>query len=226
MDDPGTRPGMDDATSAPARAAPTSLLGFLRDAANLVTMAGLACAVTGIYFALLGIFEAAMIALLWAILCDWLDGPIARRTRGRSEALGTFGGALDSLVDIVSLGVLPAVVLLSYGAFSPWFLPGAVIVVAAGVVRLSYFDVFGLKGGTAYTGLPLDINGLLLTVAFLFEGLVAPGLFRGALYGLLVLLAVLNVCSIQVPKMVGVWYYVVTTYVLAATAAYSAMLWY
>lgn len=226
MTDPGPRPSTDESASLPPRAAPTSMLGFVRDAANLLTLAGLACAVSGIYFAILGNIKAAMIALLWAILADWFDGPVARRTPGRSKALGTFGGALDSLVDIVSLGVLPAVVLLSYGAFSPWYVPGAILVVMAGVVRLSYFDVFGLEGGTAYTGLPLDINGLVLTFAFLFEGLIGPGAFRWILYGLLILLAALNVSSIQVPKMVGVWYFVVSGYVLAATTAYGAMLWY
>lgn len=226
MNDPDSRSAMGDSAPDPIHTTRRSMLGSLRDRANLVTMAGLACAVTGIYFAVLGVFEAAMIALLWAILFDWLDGPIARRTQGRSKALGEFGGALDSLVDIVSLGVLPAMVLLSYGEFSPWFLPGAIAVVAAGAVRLSYFNVFGLEGGTTYTGLPLDISGLLLTFAFLFEGLVAKGVFQWILYGSVVVLAILNVSPIRVSKMVGVWYFVIAAYVLASTAVFGVMLWY
>ena len=221
LDSPSTQ---GHAKPSPTHPAPISMLGFLRDGANLITLAGLACAVTGIYFAIQGVFEAAMIALLWAILCDWMDGPVARRTSGRSKAHGAFGGALDSLVDIVSLGVLPAVVLLSYGEFSPWFLPGAFVAIAAGVVRLSYFDVFGLEGGKSYTGLPLDLNGLALTVVFLFERLIGHAVFQGLLYGFVVLLALLNVSSLRVPKMVGVWYYVITAYVLASTALYVALL--
>jgi len=61
------------------------MLRFVKDAANLVTLAGLFCGVGSIYFAIRGTFPAAMIAMLWAVLFDWFDGPIARRTRGRTD---------------------------------------------------------------------------------------------------------------------------------------------
>lgn len=189
-------------------------------------MAGLACSVIGIYFAIKGSFEAAMIAMLWAILIDWIDGPIARRAKDRGKALGEFGAALDSLVDIVSFGVFPAIVLLSYGEFSPWFLPGTVALIAAGAIRLSYFNVFALQGGMAYMGLSIDVNGLLVTFVFLFEGFVDQGVFQGILYGAVILLAVLNVSPFQMPKLVGVWYYIVAAYVFALTAVYGVMLWF
>jgi len=116
------------------------MLRFVKDAANLVTLAGLFCGVGSIYFTIRGIFPAAMIAMLWAVLFDWFDGSIARRTRGRTDEFRAFGGQLDSLVDMVSCAVCPAVVLLSYGQFNPWFLPGALMLTAAGAVRLSYFS--------------------------------------------------------------------------------------
>jgi CDP-diacylglycerol--serine O-phosphatidyltransferase len=203
-----------------------SILGFLKDRANLITMLGLVSSVIGIYFAIKGSFEAAMIALLWAILCDWMDGPVARRTKGRDKSLGEFGAELDSLVDIVSFGVLPAIVLLSYGEFSPWFLPGAIALIAAGVIRLAYFDVFGLEGGSTYVGLSLDINSFAFTLVFLFESLVDRELFQWAIYAMSLLLAGLNVSSLRMPKMAGIWYYVVGVYVLVLTAAYGTMLWW
>ena len=189
-------------------------------------MAGLVSSVIGIYFAIKGSFEAAMIAMLWAILFDWIDGPIARRTKGRSKVLGEFGAALDSLVDIVSFGVVPAVVLLSYGEFSPWFLPGAVALMAVGAIRLSYFNVFGLEGGSTYVGLSLDINSFAFTFVFLFERLAGHDVFQWGIYAMSMLLAALNVSSMRMPKMGGIWCYFVAAYVFALTTVYGVMLWF
>jgi len=201
------------------------MLGFLRDKANLLTMAGLVSSVVGIYFATRGSFAAAMIAMLWAGFFDWCDGPVARRTKDRDKSFGEFGAALDSLVDIVSFGVFPAIVLLSYGEFSPWFLPGAVALIGAGVLRLSYFNVFGLEGGSAYIGLSIDTNGLLITFVFLFERLVDREVFQWVIYGTVVLLAILNVSSFRMPKMVGIWYYIVAVYVIVSTAIFGTLIW-
>ena len=121
-----------------------SILAFAVDIPNIITLAGLCCGVLGILLAIQGNFPAAIIAMLWAVLFDWYDGPVARRIAGRSDNLKAFGGKLDSLVDIVSLAICPAIILLSYGDFNPWFLPGALAIIMAGVLRLAYFDVFGV----------------------------------------------------------------------------------
>ncbi|MCP4600529.1 MAG: CDP-alcohol phosphatidyltransferase [Proteobacteria bacterium] len=203
-----------------------SMLGFLKDRANLLTMVGLVSSVVGIYFAIKGSFAAAMIAMLWAIFFDWFDGPVARRTKDRDKSFGELGAALDSLADLVSFGVVPAIVLLSYGEFSPWFLPGAIALIAAGALRLSYFDVFGLEGGSTYVGLPLDINSFLFTGVFLFENLADREIFQWVIYAMSVVLATMNVSSMRIPKMVGIWYYIVAAYVFALTAVYGVMLWF
>jgi phosphatidylserine synthase len=202
------------------------MLGFLKDKANLLTMVGLVSSVVGIYFAIKGSFAAAMIAMLWAIFFDWFDGPIARRTKDRDKSLGELGAALDSLVDIISFGVFPAIVLLSYGEFSPWFLLGAVALIAAGALRLSYFNVFGLEGGSTYVGLSLDINSFAFTFVFLFERLADREVFQWVIYAMSMVLAALNVSSMRMPKMVGIWYYVVATYIIVSTAVYGTMLWF
>ena len=121
-----------------------TILHFVRDIPNAITLVSLCCGVLGIYFAILKNFSAAMIAILWAVLFDWYDGPVAKRMSGRSAAMKLFGGRLDSLADIVSMAVFPAVVLLSYGDFGGWYLPGACWMVMAGAVRLAYFDMFGV----------------------------------------------------------------------------------
>jgi len=199
---------------------PASMLSFAKDLPNICSLAGLLCAVVAIYFAALKIIPAAMIAALWAVFFDWSDGLIARRMSNRQTEQRLFGAQLDSLIDVVSFGVFPAVVLLSYGDFSPWFLPGAFFILATSVIRLSHFNVFGLVGG-AYRGLALDNNCLILAFACLFAGATDETTFAVFLYVLLVALAILNVAPIKTSKFAGRWYYVLIAYVLILTGLYG-----
>ena len=201
--------------------APKAIFYYANDLPNICSLVGLLCAILGIYFAILGNFPAAMIGLIWAVFFDWSDGIIARKMKGRTNKQGEFGGQLDSLIDIVSFGICPAIILLSYGNFSPWYIPGAFIIVATGVIRLSYFNVFGLVDKSTYWGLALDNNVIILVVLFLFDGLVSPAIFGSVLYVMLMALSILNVAPLKTPKFSGRWYYVITIYTLVLTLVYS-----
>lgn len=198
-----------------------SILYFAKDLPNLCSLAGLFSALLAIYFAFMGNYSAAMIGLLWAIFFDWSDGIIARKMKGRTPEQGEFGGQLDSLIDIISFGVCPALLLLSYGDFNPWFLPGAFVILAAGVLRLSYFNVFGLGEASTYRGMSIDNNGIILTLFFLFEGVVSNSTFCIALYVLVFVIAALNVAPINTPKLTGRWYSVITIYTLLLSTFYG-----
>jgi len=201
------------------------MLSFVRDLPNICSLAGLLSAVLGIYYATLGNFPAAIIGLLWATLFDWGDGIIARRMKGRSDESRAFGGQLDSLIDIVSFGVLPALILLSYGAFSPWFLPGAFLIVATCAIRLSYFNVFGLNDDSSYMGMAVDNNGIILAFVFLFESVFSQVIFSVIIYIIVITITALNVAPIRTPKLTGRWIYILTAYVLGLTVVYGWMLW-
>lgn len=199
-----------------------SIISFANDLANLCSLAGLLSAVFAIYFAIVGNFPAAMIGLVWAVFFDWSDGNIARRMKGRTDKQKLFGGQMDSLIDIVSFGVGPAVVLLSYGDFSPWFIPGAFLIAAAGVLRLSYFNVYGLVDKATFQGLAIDNNGIFLVLFFVLNGFISESVFTPLLYVLILALAALNVSSIRTPKLSGGgWYYGIVTYTFVATLFYG-----
>jgi phosphatidylserine synthase len=202
-----------------------TILSFVKDIPNIITLLGLSCGVLGIHFALLENFPAAVIAMLWAVLFDWFDGPVARRIPGRSDVQSSIGAKMDSLVDIVSLAICPAIILLSYGEFSAWFFPGALAIVMAGVVRLAYFDVFGVDDDGTIAGLSLDITALVVAFVFLLEGVLSHNSFAALLYTTIAVLSLLHVAPFRMPKMVGCWYYVITAYVLILTAVYSYILW-
>ena len=208
-------------TTGDSVAAPPTIFSFAKDLPNLCSLAGLFSAVLAIYFAIIGVFPAAMTALIWAVFFDWSDGIVARRMEARTEKQRIFGGQLDSLIDIVSFGICPAVVLLSYGDFSPWFVPGAFCIVAAGVLRLSYFNVFGLVDESTYHGLALDINSIILVFLFVFDGLIDHSVFAALLYIVLLALAILNVAPIRTPKLSGAWYYGIIAYALSLTLIYG-----
>lgn len=192
-----------------------------KDLPNICSLLGLLSAVFGIYFAIEGSFALAMIGVLWAVLFDWYDGIIARKMKNRTENQGVFGSQLDSLIDIVSFGVLPAILLLSYGNYSIWFVPGAFVIIATSAIRLSYFNVYGLIDSKTYRGLSLDFNVLILALAFLFESLFDQGVFAVLIYAILMVLSALNLSSISIPKLGGNWVYVLLTYVVVLSSVFA-----
>jgi phosphatidylserine synthase len=201
--------------------APRDMLWFAGDLPNLCSLAGLMSAILGIYFAVLHVYGAAMIALVWSVVFDWFDGRVARGMKRRTDEQRAFGAQLDSLIDVVSFGVAPAVLLLSVGGFRPWFLPGAFVVLAAGVIRLSYFNLFGLSEGSMYRGLALDNNVIVLALLFAFQRTMTGPLFAVVLYGALMVLAVLNVAPLHTPKLAGNWYYAIVAYAAAVSVLFG-----
>ena len=204
----------------------TSMLTFAKDLPNVCSLVGLLCAVFSIYFSILENFPAAIISMLWAVFFDWGDGIIARKMKNRTEEQRAFGGQLDSLIDIVSFGICPAIFLLSYGEFGLWFFPGAFIIVAASVIRLSYFNIFGLVDSSTYVGLALDNNVLILALVFLLESLLPSAAFSIVLYATLMILTGFNLSSIRTLKFGGRWFYILTAYVLLLTIIYSYIMWH
>jgi len=211
------------ATKEESQESQPTILSYVKDLPNLCSLAVLACTIFAIYFSIISVYYAALIAMIWAVAFDWVDGLIARKIKGRTGTNSTFGGQLDVLIDIVSYGVTPAILLLSYGRFDPIYLVGAFIMVAASAMRLSYFSTYGLSGEEKYTGLALDNNNIILVFVFLLEGLVSEDTFSIILYVSGLGLASLNVSQIKTPKLSGnpVNVYILAIYTLVITGIYG-----
>lgn len=105
---------------------------------NLLTTAGLFGGFYAIVAAMDNHFEQAAIAIFIAMVLDGLDGRVARMTNTQSE----FGAEYDSLADMVSFGMAPALVMFQ------WALQGmgkigwlaAFVYVAAAALRLARFN--------------------------------------------------------------------------------------
>ena len=74
---------------------------------NLFTTAALFCGFYAIIAALRGRFEPAAMAIFIAMVLDGLDGRVARLTHTESE----FGAQYDSMADLVSFGLAPALIM-------------------------------------------------------------------------------------------------------------------
>ncbi|HEY1101067.1 MAG TPA: CDP-diacylglycerol--serine O-phosphatidyltransferase [Myxococcota bacterium] len=111
-------------------------------------------------------FDRAGICLFLAAFFDAFDGRIARLTRTQSD----FGVQMDSLADVISFGVAPAVLVYNWALHSL----GVVGVVASfafcacGAIRLARFNVLAARGvgsSTFFVGLPIPgASSMLITV--------------------------------------------------------------
>jgi phosphatidylserine synthase len=216
-------PAVTVGNSNPHEKQPKSIISYVWDLPNICSLAGLGCTLLAIYFIILGAFDAAMIGMIWAVSFDWADGLVARKMKERTGSDRLFGGQLDVLIDIVSYGVTPAILLLSYGKFEPIFLPGAFLMLSAAAIRLSYFSTFGLADENKYTGLAIDNNNIAIVFIFLFEGLFNSGTFSLIIYASGLGLAALNVSQIKTPKLSGnpINVLLLAFYTLGITAIYG-----
>src|SRR5437763_13060647 len=79
-----------------------------------MTLGNMFCGYACVVYAMRGEYETAAPFIGFAIVLDMLDGRIARMTGTASD----FGGEFDSLADIISFGIAPAILSFSWGLHS------------------------------------------------------------------------------------------------------------
>ena len=106
---------------------------------SMFTMASMFCGYACIVYAMRGEFATAAPFIGWAIVADMFDGRIARMTGTESE----FGLEFDSLADIISFGIAPAILSFAWGLHPLGRLGWAVgfVFVAAAAIRLARFNI-------------------------------------------------------------------------------------
>ena len=107
---------------------------------NLFTALNIAMGTLSLMFTVQGNFDAAAWAILLAAVADGLDGRVARAF----GVAGDFGKELDSLCDVVSFGVAPAVLLYTWQmALMPLGLGAmaAMLLAVCGAMRLARFNI-------------------------------------------------------------------------------------
>jgi len=115
---------------------------------NLFTTAGLFAGFYAIVAAMNGRFEAAAIAIFVAMVMDGIDGRIARMTNTQSD----FGKEYDSLADMISFGIAPALVMYSWalGGLGKLGWLAAFLYTAAAALRLARFNTQAASADKGY----------------------------------------------------------------------------
>lgn len=128
---------------------------------NAFTTAALFCGFFAIVQAMNHQFETAAIAIFASLVLDGMDGRIARMTNTQSA----FGEQYDSLADMVSFGVAPALVAYEWVLkdFGKWGWLAAFTYCAGAALRLARFNVnTGVVDKKFFQGLPSPAAGALI----------------------------------------------------------------
>ena len=156
---------------------------------NIFTLANLSSGMTALVLIVNHLPRYATILILFSALFDLFDGKVARALKVTSE----FGVELDSLADVVSFGVVPA---LAFYETSPGHLLSALVLILfpiAGALRLARFNTRPKVG--YFEGLPITAAGLILCLL-----LWIPIYFNAIAYAAL-LFSILMVSKIRFKKL-------------------------
>ncbi len=173
---------------------------------NLITTAALMLGFWSITLSIRGDYERAGLAIVLAAIADMLDGRVARATRSTSS----FGVEYDSMSDLVSFGLAPALLFYSWTLIPlgprGWLIAALFALCAA--LRLARFNVKAARAGDQrhYEGLPSTFAGGFVAVMVWFvtwvdlEPPFAPALGM-LITGSFALLALLMVSPVPYPSL-------------------------
>ena len=137
---------------------------------NTITLMSLACGLISILMSTKDYLLTAGILITVSSILDLLDGYSARKLNAKSG----FGLQLDSLVDMVSLGIAPIVLIYQYlsarGDESIWLWISIIMVAMAGAIRLARFNLLPEKTGREdVQGLTISHSGATIAMAVLAD---------------------------------------------------------
>lgn len=185
----------DDLQEMKAGSMPQKHLSMLRSytAADALTIGNASCGTVAIFLCLdylatggSGYIWFAFLLLPMALVCDVLDGYVARINRSRQSLLGA---DLDSLADVISFGVAPAALGFTLGMRGGWDMLVLTYFVVCGVSRLARFNVTASALADADTGkvkyfegtpIPTSIILVMILGIALFQGRIADNLWFGS----------------------------------------------
>jgi CDP-diacylglycerol--serine O-phosphatidyltransferase len=137
---------------------------------NMITSGNILCGMLSLVLAFHGHFVPASWLIFIAVVFDFMDGKMARKLGGSSS----FGMELDSLADVVSFGVAPAMIMYSVYLKDFYGVAGAIVAAffaLCGALRLARFNVHHVDG--SFQGLPIPAAGHFV-VSFVVAAVYLP----------------------------------------------------
>ncbi|MEZ5317822.1 MAG: CDP-diacylglycerol--serine O-phosphatidyltransferase [Vicinamibacterales bacterium] len=155
--------------------------------ADLITIGNASCGTISIFLCLdfmaFGDHRRIWVAI-WllpvALVFDVLDGYVARLSRSRQSVLGA---DLDSLADVISFAVAPAVLGYTLGLRGGWDMVALVFFVVCGVSRLARFNVTAEALTSQATGKVRYFEGTPIPTSIVIVGVLALALWLNRVQG-------------------------------------------
>lgn len=170
------------------------MLNFVsKSSANTITLINIVFGSLSLVNTLHENYRFAAIFILLAVVMDGLDGRIARRL----GIISDMGKELDSLCDLVSFGVAPALLLYSQVLYifpHGYGLAAAILYIMCGAFRLARFNVLNIK--EYFVGIPITIAGAALAVSSLLSGYLPDYVLLAAV----IILSLMMISNIKVRK--------------------------
>ena len=183
-------------------------IGFY-DYTVILTYVSLASAVVGIIEASKGNTLVAVLCIIFSGFCDMFDGIVARTKKNRSQDQKNFGIQIDSLVDVIAFGVVPATVFYAHGVSNTLGVIILVLFVTCGVIRLAFFNVLETKRQANpeesaclkfFRGMPITSSAvftpLLCAIAFILPAPVSAVIY----YLAPAIMGFLFILDVKIPK--------------------------
>ena len=167
--------------------------------ANIITLLGIVCAITGMLFCFVGKTGFAVVLLTISGICDGFDGYFAKKVRKPHQS-SEYGVELDSLADIVCAGVFPVIISMSLG-FTHWYnLIIYVLFIMCGITRLTYYNV-NSSDKDYFNGVPITVSAFLIPIVYLiFRNTTAKFVLMIALMVSFSLLSIFYVVNVKIKK--------------------------
>lgn len=157
--------------------------------ADILTIANASCGTIAVFLCLdyMAFGDArrlwiAVALLPLALVCDVLDGYVARLSPRRQSVLGA---DLDSLADVISFGLGPAVLGYTLGLRGGWDMIVLTFFVVCGVSRLARFNATATALTNQDTGKVKYFEGTPIPTSIVIVGLMALALWLGRVEGAL-----------------------------------------
>lgn len=171
------------------------MIGFY-DYTVILTYLGALSGLLGISLSMSSRFLGAILCMAAALVCDTLDGMVARRKKNRTRQEMLFGIQIDSLCDLISFGLCPSVLFYMLGMNSLFDKLLLACYCLCCVIRLGYFNVLateaelGTKGD--FHGLPVVCLDVMVPAVYLLFRLTGDCLWilraAAAVFGFLYIL--------------------------------------
>ncbi|MGC6480783.1 MAG: CDP-diacylglycerol--serine O-phosphatidyltransferase [Porticoccaceae bacterium] len=161
---------------------------------NLLTTGALFGGFYAVLSGFSGNFEVAAIAIFVAMVFDGLDGRVARMTNTQSD----FGVQYDSLSDMVSFGIAPAIVIYGWGltGLGKVGIAAAFVYASCAALRLARFNVqSSVNSGKLFIGLPSPAAAALIAGFVWSAQSMQPTLLISSLTSILTVVAGLLMVS-------------------------------